>query len=200
MYFFTHLYISKTLYHLFSDKVDLNKRAFAYGNIKPDLPSSHRKHHTLENYLFVVRDKSRLLINNPLTEKEYSICLGEICHYVCDFFCYYHTNDKLHQKLLKHFFYELFMHFNLIKMGIRHKLTVVPEKEEPRKDFLTIILEMRKLYFLNSMKMETDINFAFASCIWICESIFYSMQQESNQLNTSLQNLYITYPLGGGSL
>lgn len=201
MYFFTHLYISRTLYHVFCDKVDLDKHSFAYGNIKPDLPSVERKHHTLDNYLFEVRDQSSYLINcQSIPEKDFSVCLGEICHFVCDFFCYYHTNEKLHNKPLHHFFYELFMHFTLIRMGLTNKLPIRTEVEEPRKDFLSIILEMRKLYYTNSMSMKTDLEYAYSSCIWICESILYTMRQDSNTQITKTLEPYTILPLEGYNL
>lgn len=48
------------------------------------------------------------------SKKEYSIILGEICHYLCDFFCYYHTSSFLHDKSLKHVGYELYSYFMLL--------------------------------------------------------------------------------------
>ena len=76
MYFFTHLIISKVLYQHFSKEMELDKRAFAYGNIKPDCPTPQRNHHTLENCFFTVCDYSNILIDEKVSIKNRSIRLG----------------------------------------------------------------------------------------------------------------------------
>ena len=51
MNFFTHIAISKIIYHNFKDRLYLRKRAFIYGNIKPDLTwGVMRNPHTWDNY------------------------------------------------------------------------------------------------------------------------------------------------------
>ncbi len=98
MYFFTHLFIAKVLYQHFAGEVELNKRAFLFGNIKPDLPSATRNHHTLENCLVTVSERADQLMEEEVSLVDFSVSLGEICHYVCDFFCYYNesnTSDDL---------------------------------------------------------------------------------------------------------
>ena len=125
MYFFTHLMISKLLYQHFSNEFELNKRAFAYGNIKPDLPSSLRNHHTLENCLFTTCEYSSQLMNEPVSLIHFSTQMGEICHYICDFFCYYHLNEEIHNKNLHHFFYEVSLHHELLRLFF-HKKSLPP--------------------------------------------------------------------------
>jgi len=180
MYFFTHLIISKVLYQHFSTELELDKQAFAYGNIKPDLPSSHRNHHTLENCLFTVCDYSNILINDKKSTKNQSILLGEICHYVCDFFCYYHINEEIHNKKLHHFLYELNLHHKLLQIRFMRKLKIFPSEMEPIKGMHSIILEMRKAYFSQSPCRKRDIDFAFLTSVWVCESILYFMKYSSD--------------------
>lgn len=180
MYFFSHLLISKVLYRHFSTAVTLNKGSFSYGNILPDLPSQSRSHHTLENCLFKVCDSSRKLMEEELAIKDFSVRLGEICHYICDFFCYYHLSENIHNKRLHHFFYELGLHYKLLHLYHSRRISLAPSCNKPQRDISYIIIEMRKLYFSLNPGMKRDIDYAFLSSVWACESIIYYMKYPSN--------------------
>lgn len=171
MFFFTHLVIADILYQ--NLEVELNKRAFSYGNIKPDLPSEKRNHHTLENYLGTVSEYSKQLMENEMTIEEFSVRLGEACHYVSDFFCYYHLNEDLHNKSFQHFLYEIRLHFEMLYLRFRKKYVISPSDKEPRKNISSIILELRKAYLSQPKSYERDIEYALLANIWICESILY---------------------------
>ena len=60
MFFFTHLHYAKLLYPELSTLFHLDKKAFSYGNIKPDLPSKNRRAHLMEEYLEEVNQSGRL--------------------------------------------------------------------------------------------------------------------------------------------
>ena len=175
MFFFTHLFISKVLYQLFAGKVELDKRAFQYGNIRPDLPSVERNHHTLENCLSIVCDRVNQLMEEEKSLEYFSVSLGEICHYVSDFFCYYHLNEEIHNKKMQHFLYELRLHHELFRIRFKKRYVILPSSMQPRKDISSIILEMREVYLSQPQSMRRDIDYAFSSAVWICESIIYFM-------------------------
>ena len=171
--------ISKLLYQHFSNELELDKRAFSYGNIKPDLPSLTRKHHTLENCLFNTCEYSSKLMNESVSLVHFSTQMGEICHYICDFFCYYHLNEEIHNKNLHHFFYEVSLHHELLRLLLKKKLKVVPSMQEPRKGINSIILEMRKSYCSQPPCKKKDIDYAFQTSVRACESIIYSLKYSS---------------------
>lgn len=174
MYFFSHLFISRVLYRSFKKEVNLSKLAFAYGNVKPDLPPAcFKDRHTLDNYLFIVYDKANQLINNDLDSKEFSVKLGEICHFVCDFFCYYHLNDALHKKIFPHLFYELLLHLKLYGYRFKKKLHLPDIKTAPRKGIASMIFEMRRDYFSDPRSIKKDIDFAFYAALSIFKRILY---------------------------
>lgn len=200
MYFFTHLFISKVLYQHFAGAVELNERAFAYGNIKPDLPSKQHNHHTLENYLFTVCAMTNQLMCDEMPEEDFSVQLGEVCHYVSDFFCYYHVNEDIHNRKLRHFFYELSLHHKLLHMNSKQKFKVFPSRMKPRKDISSIILEMRKNYFSQPKDMKRDIEYAFSTAVWICESIIYFLKYSSDLMEESAAEFYSLPAKKGGSL
>lgn len=201
MYFFTHLFISKTLYKHFAGELSLDKKAFAYGNIKPDISQeSLHNSHTLENYLFVVNERANQLIEKETTLKEFSVDLGEICHYVCDFFCYYHLNEEIYNKMLHHFLYELRLHYELYKIYFRHKLKISSTMKAPRKNISSIILEMRKDYFLEPFSYKRDIDYAFHTAIWTCESILFYMNYNSVLMKEPEVETQSLLPVQGGRL
>jgi hypothetical protein len=53
----------------------------------------------------------------------------------------------------------------------RYQLT--SSRKQPRKDIKYIVLEMRKAYSTMPQGMQRDIDAAFTSAVWICESIIY---------------------------
>lgn len=200
MFFFTHLFISKVLYQHFAKEVELDQRAFSYGNIKPDLPSAQRNHHTLEKCLYTVCDYSNQLMDNELSIEDFSIRLGEICHYVSDFFCYYHLNEDLHNRKLHHFFYEIRLHMGLFQLRHAKKNELLPSKKEPRKNIHSIILEMRKSYLSKPKCFERDIEYALLANVWICESIVYFNKYSSDVAKEAEQALNAIMLVKGGDL
>ncbi|MBN7773581.1 zinc dependent phospholipase C family protein [Clostridium aminobutyricum] len=200
MYFFTHLAISKVLYQHFADEMVLDKRAFAFGNIKPDLPSSQRKHHTLENCIFDVYKYFNQLMDEEVSVVDFSVSLGEICHYVCDFFCYYHLDEKHYNKKLNHFLYELRLHFKLFQIQCKQKYQISAGKMEPRKDISSIILEMRKAYFSEPKSIKRDIDYAFLTAAWTCESIIYYLKYSPDLTKEAEPDFYPLLTAEGGSI
>lgn len=180
MNFFTHLFISKTLYRFFTDDIELDKRAFAYGNIKPDLPLGCHTHHTIKNCIFTVSQLSQKLKEEKFSVRDFSILLGEVCHYVSDFFCYYHVNENIYNKLFQHFLYELRLHLEIFMIRLKRKFNVFPSMMEPRENILSILFEMHNDYLSKSPSMKNDIHFAFMTTIWISESIICYVQDVSD--------------------
>jgi hypothetical protein len=188
--------MAKVLYKHFAGEVKLDKHAFYYGNIKPDLPSLNRNHHTIDNCLITVCDKANQLMEEDVPIEVLSEILGEICHYVCDFCCYYHLDEELHSKILQHFAYELKLHWKLFKE--KYKLT--SSRMQPRKDINSIVIEMRKAYLDTPQSMQRDIDFAFASAVWTCESIIYFNKNSIEIANEAEAALYSFMIKEGGRL
>ena len=174
MYFFTHLYIARELHRQLSKNILLDYNAFSYGNIKPDIPSKTRQHHTQENYLEQVLNQISVLEKEEFTVQEFSMRLGEICHYFSDFFCYYHLNEHLHKKKINHFFYEISMHISLISYKFEKNHNIVYHDfstsffENPTTSFFTTMFE---LYSERPNSMKKDMDFALSTSLIMCEKI-----------------------------
>lgn len=194
MYFFTHLFMAKILYARLSVNIPLDFHSFCYGNIKPDLPCFGRRHHTLDNYLETVCIQATALQTEEHSIQDFSTQLGEICHYLCDFFCYYHLNEPLHKKSLKHFFYEISLHMYLLPNRFRLEYTFSLPSLFAAKDMVATITTMRDLYDLHPKSRKKDMEYALSTSVLVSEMIFAQIHIPSYSVaNAEFEayNLYI---------
>lgn len=172
MNFLTHVMISKTLYRHLSKKMELDQKAFSYGNIKPDLsPQCLRNPHMLENYLFIIQHDSNRLISHNTPVKEFSIELGVICHFICDFFCYCHLNHNLYHKLFRHFIYEIRLHMVFCGMLLGHKIKLPSNRKGPAGNLAAMVIEMRREYMTKQQTLQRDIEYALLTSLYACQLI-----------------------------
>lgn len=173
MNFFTHVMFSKMLYRQLSKRMELDQQAFFYGNIKPDLsPKFLRDPHLLENYLFIVSNRSNQLIGTNPGQKNFSAELGVICHYICDFFCYYHLDRRLYHSFFNHFLYELRLHLVFCSM-MKDNLRLLSGRKNPGRSVASMVMEMRKEYITKEKTFQRDIEYALLTSLWACELIFH---------------------------
>ncbi len=187
MYFFTHLYMSDILYQHFKDIIHLNQAAFSYGNIKPDLPWNKQGHHTLENSLPSVLRLKRSLEKDDLSLKQLSTSLGELCHYLCDFFCYYHLNEEIHTRHLQHAIYELQQHVRLFQTHYNKRYKIRVKAHPYKNDIASIILYLQTEYLAHPPSMIKDIDYAISAAVLVGEAIIKNIKcptvfQEENQV------------------
>lgn len=91
--------------------VTFHQAAFLYGNLKPDLKGEYLTKRHYPSVMFdEVMDKIRAFTEKYTIEsmngREISEDLGEICHYITDFFSYPHNDDIYNHNLLAHYIYE----------------------------------------------------------------------------------------------
>lgn len=103
--------------------VTFDGSAFRYGNLKPDLTGTYlTKRHYPSIMYDEVMEKIRRFVDiytiEQVNGRDLSVDLGEICHYLTDFFCYPHNDDIYDHNLLAHYIYE-----KRIALGIRRRLT-----------------------------------------------------------------------------
>lgn len=121
----SHTRVANLLLAYVSDTcgVTFDENAFRYGNLKPDLTGTYlTKRHYPSLMYDEVMEKIRHFADRytiePVNGRELSVDLGEICHYLTDFFCYPHNDDIYDRNLLAHYIYE-----KRIALGIRRRLT-----------------------------------------------------------------------------
>lgn len=185
----THLLFSKLIFNHCSKELNfkLSKGVFMYGNIKPDIFSNDTNNsHSLEDSTNAIQEYINKLINNELTMHEFSLNLGMLCHYTCDFFCVYHRKEFTKINIFKHLIYEIQLHLKLINLLITKRLKPLKNKSFPQKDILSIILEMRKKYLQEKNSIIKDITYALSTAILISESVlhFSSIKAPNNKAST----------------
>lgn len=85
-------------------------------------------------------------------------------------------------------------------MNVKHKYRVLSSNMEPRKDIRSMVQEMRKAYFSQPMSMLRDIDFAFSTAVWTCESIIYYLNISTNPMQGIKKEHYSFLTEEGGSI
>ncbi len=103
--------------------VTFDTSGFVYGNLKPDLTGTYlTKRHYPSLMMDEVMDKIHAFVNKytiaPTNGRDLSVDLGEICHFMTDFFTFPHNDDIYDRNLLAHYVYE-----KRIALIIRRRMT-----------------------------------------------------------------------------
>lgn len=103
--------------------VTFDQSGFVYGNLKPDLTGTYlTKRHNPSIMMDEVMEKIRAFTEKytigPVNSRELSVDLGEICHYITDFFTYPHNDDIYERSLFAHYVYE-----KRVALVIRRRMT-----------------------------------------------------------------------------
>lgn len=119
-----HIYLSK-LELVFLKNTDAKdyKKSIMLGNLIPDLkPSFISVKHNVEN----TAEKVELLMNNlceKFTEltRRFVFRIGELLHYLCDYFTYPHNPELWNGSIISHIRYELKQHSELNRYILHEK-------------------------------------------------------------------------------
>lgn len=169
----THKIIASIVYkHLLSKlNFKLDWPTFAYGNIQPDFNRNYIDcDHTLEASLQVINYNARELIKSGVSVKEFSLALGIICHFICDYFCLHHTIDYWKKNPVAHGVYETALHAKFLKLFSKGDFNLI-YKCKPEKSVELMILKLKRKYNSEPQGINTDINYSIIAAVSICEMI-----------------------------
>ncbi|MDO4287130.1 MAG: zinc dependent phospholipase C family protein [Eubacteriales bacterium] len=98
-------YVEKT------DGVSFDRKAFCFGNLKPDLKGEYltKRHYPslmFDEVMQRIRDFIQRFHICEMNGAKLSEELGVICHYITDFFSFPHNDDIYHGNLMAHYIYE----------------------------------------------------------------------------------------------
>lgn len=107
-------YVEKT------DGVSFDRKAFVFGNLKPDLKGEYltKRHYPslmFEEVMQRIRDFAAKFHIGEHNGARISEELGVICHYITDFFSFPHNDDIYEHGLFAHYVYEKRTSFTLFK-------------------------------------------------------------------------------------
>lgn len=169
----THLLIADIVYNYILRKLkfELDYSAFSYGNIMPDLNKGYISHqHTLEDSGNIINRYSEALIRTNTSMKDFSRCLGVVCHFVCDYFCLQHTKEYWRKDYIAHGIYEISLHKEFLRL-CRNDGIKINYKCKKEKNIIDIIMKLQKKYVEAEKGMTTDIIYSVIAAAAVSESI-----------------------------
>lgn len=166
--------MAETLYDGLCKIADLDREAFIFGNLKPDCtPKVLLRPHILTNYLDQVLELANHLMKDHMTREVFSEDMGELCHYLADFFCYYHAREEKFHHLVSHALYETRLQkYHQIQTSSFLK-NILSFKVDPIENLKTSILNARAIYLSLPQSLDLDFFYAYRICKLACESIAY---------------------------
>ncbi|KOA18459.1 hypothetical protein CLHOM_33610 [Clostridium homopropionicum DSM 5847] len=188
----THLLMSHILYDYLSKRqnIKINKLAFLYGCVKPDINNADiNQEHTLDNSINSLNKYSEKLLTNNISIKDFSVSLGVICHFICDYFCLYHNDEYCLKNNFQHFLYEIRLHYKFLILLLMGKLKIdnfIPSE----KDLIPMVLELQQKYFLEEKNLTRDIKYALSSAAAISEFILCSSEIALNSSKALTSEIY----------
>jgi hypothetical protein len=162
------------------DDATLSRRwkAFYVGSLLPDCrPSFLTRRHEYEETIDLVEKKIRRLVGEkdwkPVDSMRYMVDLGQVCHYLADYFTYPH-NQNYPGSLKDHCLYEKYLKFQL-RSYIREGDAVFCKDQAgalaSADDILKFIRENHKAYVQDPRSVEEDCEYITRVCSQVLDAI-----------------------------
>jgi predicted transcriptional regulator len=169
----THLLICNILYKYLLKKTNfvLDYKAFSYGSIKPDIEKwSIKCDHTFEASIRVVDSYAKRLMSKKMSQREFSVGLGVVCHFVSDYFCLHHQREYWKRDSMAHGIYEIKLHAEILKLVLNDKLRVDYSCKE--EDTVSkVVMKFKAKYDNEPEAMMKDISYSIAASAAVSEMI-----------------------------
>jgi len=153
--------------------IDLSRVAFVYGNIAPDyVPTLYVRPHFTWTCNHMINKFVKDLSATPVTAEgcigpEYSMRLGLMCHFICDYFCFAHNAD-FSGSLPQHITYERdldqYLRENCLSL-LDLDGTDAVEPIPCTHLILSCIAGRKHDYLHEGYTMQNDVQFAFNACL-----------------------------------
>lgn len=191
MIIYTHLGFAKILYRYLSQDLNfkLDKKKFIYGNIKPDfknddIGAEHRMDESIDHLLLF----SQEIISNYSNIASFSMAVGVICHYVCDYFCLYHNDSYKKKNIFEHLIYETHLHVQFAKMVLYRKIRLDICKNEKYADLMDLLMNLSNKYVKSKRSTTNDINYAVSAAAIVSEMVITLAYNHLSAGNSELLN------------
>lgn len=177
----SHISLARFLVRKAGDDV-LRRRwkAFYVGSLLPDCrPSFLTVHHEYEETFDLVERKIRSLTEDagrrPEDSMRYMIDLGQIFHYIADYFTFPH-NSNYSGSLKDHCIYEKYLKFRL-RSYIRERACVLCAEEGEQlysvEDILDYIRRNHREYMKEFRSVEEDCEYITRVCLQVLAAMVY---------------------------
>ncbi|HEY9574639.1 MAG TPA: zinc dependent phospholipase C family protein [Lachnospiraceae bacterium] len=191
----SHILVARYL----ADHTDLvslqeHRKALCLGSILPDLrPSFLTKKHSYDTTYEEIKEKIRAIVcsptSYPLSDRVYFRRLGEILHYIADYFTYPH-NTVFTGNLKDHCSYEEDLK-NSLKAYIYSDKSIKHVKNKIKfknvEEIFAYIEKQHKSYLVKSGEVETDIDYimdvSLQVFVGIMEVFYQTMFEREMEVN-----------------
>ncbi len=132
------------------------------GSVLPDINFFSLPHRG-ENLARHIQNNEAKLVNQSCAFVNY-VRLGNLLHYLCDYFCYAHKDDLEISHGTKHTKYEMEIG-RILKEGFNTHLQKLPVSDQ--EELFDILLEMKKNYEKKPGNADRDLKYAL-SAVELC--------------------------------
>lgn len=174
---FSHIEVGNYYFHTIrkNDEVSFKLRwgAFVFGNVFPDISKLAFRNHFYEDTKSIYKCYQIKARNPENTDRQRSMALGVVCHYLCDYFCKYHAKmPYTKQSMVLHTLYEVILHMRIKNILFKENTDLLDVNErsifntttdhkdaDGRFDLQNVIRE----YEDEEESLLTDMAFAFGA-------------------------------------
>ena len=182
MHVTTHLLMANILYKEITSQmgIQLDYMHYVYGNIKPDFnPGDMDWGHYLKDSFNGVVSYCEHTQKTPMSIKAFSKALGMISHFVCDYYCLYHTEAYKNKSLAVHTLYEHFLELHFIKKCITKDIEVTDEVLGEKIE--DIIMRRCDLYQHEAHSIDKDIRYALNTALCVVRRVIELSTVQNSQ-------------------
>lgn len=177
----THKFLADKVYSQLNkeSQLILSRKSLIWGSVRPDF-IKHSIPHFKERGVQPFYSKYKKIDQNitKLSIKELSIELGQIFHYICDYFCHAHNKRKLIKKTRLHILNEIKLqrfiqntNFNFINVKLNNY------DEQLFED----IIEKEYTKFINdSFNFKNDLMYSYKICVIAMRKILSNIKKKSS--------------------
>ncbi|MDF2614374.1 MAG: hypothetical protein K0S71_2160 [Clostridia bacterium] len=187
MHITTHLLMANVLYKEINSQmeIELDYFHYVYGNIKPDVNPGiidwpHFSHESLDDLL----NYCEHITITPMTIKSFSVALGIVSHFICDYYCLYHTKPYRGKRTLlsivKHTAYEHFLELSFIKKCMIKDIEVTDQADG--KQISDMINRRLALYNNEKHSIDKDIRYAVNTAVCVLRRLIELSEIQKRQI------------------
>lgn len=169
-----------------------HRKAFCLGSILPDIkPSFLTKKHEYFGTFGEIQEKMRaLVLSSPteLKERVYWRRLGEVMHYMADYFTFPH-NRNFTGNLYEHNKYEKHLKNHLkryIESGAVNSMVIQPVSFGCFQEMVDYIKDAHERYLQKERNIAEDIQYILSMCFQVIQGILQLAMKRLNQEYTVL--------------
>jgi len=174
---FSHIKIGNYYFHTIRNNTEavfkLSWGAFIFGNVFPDISKFAFRNHYYEDTKSIYKCYQKKAGNPENTDRQRSMALGVVCHFLCDYFCKYHAKlPYTKQSMFLHTLYEVVLHIkiknilikkNIGMMGVNERSIFSAKTDQMGVDGRFDLQSMIRDYEDEEESFLTDIAFAFGA-------------------------------------